>query len=95
MKIFKLFACVLTTAFIICTTVSAKNKCVPKIYIYGFSASFNDSIIYLTNIQELDSAWIDDKNDFLLNRSDYSYQFKNYFETKKRSSSHMYNQLCS
>lgn len=30
----------------------------------------------------MDSAWIDDKNDFLANRSDYSYQLKNYFESQ-------------
>lgn len=49
---------------------------------FGVAASFNDSIVYFTDIQELDSAWIDDKSDFLLNRSDYSYQLKNYFEQK-------------
>lgn len=48
-----------------CNSIS-KNKCVPKVYVFGLAASFNDSIVYLTNIQELDSAWIDDKNDFWL-----------------------------
>lgn len=82
MKIIKYLVCILTSAIILSVTASAKNKCVPKVYIFGFAASFNDSIVYLTNIQELDSAWIDDKNDFLINRNDYSYQFKNYFESK-------------
>ena len=45
--------------------VSAKIVCVPKLYAFGFSASFNDSIVYFTDIQEIDSAWINDKTDFL------------------------------
>lgn len=59
--------------------VSAKIVCVPKLYAFGFSASFNDSIIYFTDIQEIDSAWINDKTDFLVSRDNYSYQLKNYF----------------
>lgn len=61
--------------------VSAKIKCVPKIYAFGFAASFNDSIVYFTDIQEIDSAWINDKNKFLISRSNYSYQLKNYFNS--------------
>lgn len=59
--------------------VSAKIFCVPKLYAFGFSASFNDSIVYFTDIQEIDSAWINDKTDFLVSRDNYSYQLKNYF----------------
>ena len=58
---------------------SAKLKCVPKPYAFGFAASFNDSTVYFTDIQEIDSAWINDKNDFLVSRDNYSYQLKNYF----------------
>ena len=61
---------------------SAKNKRLPKAYIFGVAASFNDSIVYFTNVQEVDSVWINDKSDFLLNRSDYSYQLKNYLESQ-------------
>lgn len=82
MKILKYFLCLIISVIILNVTASAKNKCVPKVYVFGLAASFNDSIVYLTNIQELDSAWIDDKNDFLANRSDYSYQLKNYFESQ-------------
>ena len=57
---------------------TAKIKCVPKIYAFGFAASFNDSTVYFTDIQEIDSAWINDKNDFLIIRDNYSYQLKNY-----------------
>ncbi len=58
---------------------SAKLKSVPKLYAFGFAASFNDSTVYFTDIQEIDSAWINDKNDFLVSRDNYSYQLKNYF----------------
>ncbi len=62
-----------------CIEATAKIKCVPKLYAFGFAASFNDSIVYFTDIQEIDSAWINDKNDFLISRDNYSYQLKNYF----------------
>ena len=56
---------------------SAKLRCTP-VYIFGVSASFNDSIVYFTDIQVLDSAWIDDKHDFLVKRSEYSYQLRDH-----------------
>lgn len=65
-----------------CINSSAKNKRMPKIYVFGIAASFNDSIVHFTNVQEVDSVWVNDKNKFLLNRSDYSYQLKNYLETQ-------------
>lgn len=65
--------------------LSAKNKRVPKVYIFGVAASFSDSTIYFTDVQEIDSVWINDKNNFLLNRSDYSYQLKNYLESQGQS----------
>ncbi len=48
------------------------------IYIYGFSLSFNDSTVYITDIMTLDSAWIESKNNFLYARSSYAYQLKNH-----------------
>jgi hypothetical protein len=50
-------------------------------YIFGFSASFNDSIVYFTNIQRIDSAWIGTKTTFLFGRDNYSYQLKNYLSS--------------
>lgn len=44
------------------------------------SASFNDSTVYFTDIQKIDSALINAKNKFLINRSEYSNQLKNYLE---------------
>ena len=78
--------CLLFSALLLCTAFSvstmAKNKCVPKIYAFGFAASFNDSTVYFTQIHEVDSVWINEKNKFLLNRGDYSLQLKSYFDAK-------------
>ena len=61
-------------------TIVAKNKQYPTVYMYGIAASFNDSAIYFTDIQAVDTVWLDSKTKFLINRNDYSYQLKNYFE---------------
>lgn len=61
--------------------VSAKNIQVPKAYMFGFSASFNDSTVYFTDIQEVDSVWVDQKKGFLAERSQYSYQLRDHFTT--------------
>jgi len=57
---------------------SAKRKLLPKSYMFGFSASFRDSTVYFTNIQSVDSTWIETKGNMLLGRNVYSYQLKNY-----------------
>lgn len=59
-------------------SVSAKSE-LQKVYIFGFAASFNDSTVYFTNVQQLDSAWVDNKSKFLLSRENYSGQLSNYF----------------
>ena len=56
----------------------AKKTMVPKMYMFGISASFTDSIVFFTNVQEVDSAWIESKNKFLLDRHIYSAQLRDY-----------------
>lgn len=63
-------------------TAGAKNVKVPRMYMYGVAASFNDSIVYFTDISEVDGAWIDSRTDFLQNRDNYSLQLKNYLAEK-------------
>lgn len=58
--------------------LSAKPYPVPKMYMFGFAASFNDTIVYFTNVIEVDSVWIESKNKFLLGRSTYSHQLRDY-----------------
>ncbi len=53
----------------------------PKtIFVYGFAASFNDSTVYFTDIQQVDSAYIDSKTKFLYSRENYSYQLRDYLD---------------
>ena len=60
--------------------VSAKNIMVPKAYMFGFIASFNDSIVFFTDIQEVDSVWVQEKKKFIAGRSNYAYQLRDFFE---------------
>ena len=56
----------------------AKGVVTPKMYMFGFAASFNDTIVHFTDIQTVDSVWTDSKSDFLLGRQHYSSLLKNY-----------------
>lgn len=49
-----------------------------KVYLFGVAASFNDSTVYFTEIQELDSAYIDSRTKFLYSRENYSYQLRDH-----------------
>ena len=49
-------------------------------YMFGFAASFNDTIVHFTNIQAIDSAWVDGKTKFLMGRNLYSTMLRNYLE---------------
>ena len=75
MKIFKLFTLALVlTAFAV--KVQAKLRQPAHVYMFGFSASFKDSVVYITEIEDVKGAWIDSKSKFLQNRDSYSYQLK-------------------
>lgn len=82
----KLSKYMLATAIIammtVTTNVSGKGKMIPRIYMFGFAASFSDSTVYFTNVQAVDSAWIDSKSKFLLGRDNYSLQLKNMLANK-------------
>lgn len=83
MKITKfVFAVLLLMSMFTANVVTAKGKITPDVYLFGFSASFQDSVVYITEIQKLDSAWIDSKTKFLLSRENYSHQLKNYLNNK-------------
>lgn len=69
-------------ALLVCSFTGAmagkKGKTVQqKVYIFGFSASFVDSVAYLTDVMELDSATIL-SNGFLAERQLYSLQLESY-----------------
>lgn len=49
-------------------------------YICGFATSFNDSTVYFTNIQYMDSTYTDSKTGFLYSRDNYSYQLRGHMQ---------------
>ena len=64
------------------SAAQAKNVVEKKAYMFGFSASFNDSIVYFTTIQEVDSVWFTQKKKLLAGRSNYSNQLRDYCNDK-------------
>lgn len=77
MKIMKYI--ILALLFTLTTSLQAKPVKPDHVYMFGFSASFQDSTIYVTDIQDVQGAWIDSKSKFLLGRDNYSYQLKEHF----------------
>ena len=65
------------------TNVQAQNVKVPQAYMFGFVASFNDSTVYFTNIQKVDSVWVTKKKKMLAGRNNYSYQLREYFAQQR------------
>lgn len=51
-----------------------------KVYIFGVSQLLADSVIYVTNIQEVDSIDMEKGTGFLPYRSEFSLQLKEYME---------------
>ncbi|EFN90761.1 hypothetical protein ABVC71_08855 [Prevotella amnii] len=83
----RLLKLVLILVFIVGFTSLSKAKgyLPAKIYMFGFAASFNDSTVYFTDIQEVNAYVNNDRNHFLVGRSAYSFQLRNYLQTSKRS----------
>ena len=65
-------------------TSEAKKVQVPKMDMFGIAASFSDTIVHFTNVQEIDSAWIEKKNKFLQARQLYSYQLRDYLASEQQ-----------
>lgn len=70
------------TAMCTANKAFAADKIVPGVYAFGMSASFNDSTVYITDIQWIDSVWIDSKTGFILERGSYSNQLRYYLNSK-------------
>jgi hypothetical protein len=84
MKILKYILFSLLIAVAIPTEMQAKRMKAPKMYMFGFSASFQDSIVYMTDVQEVEGAWYDTKTKFLMGRQHYSYQLKDFLANNKQ-----------
>lgn len=68
----------LTLAALLAATlhISAKQQ---DVFMFGIATSFNDSIVYITDIQEVKGAYVEDTREkFLVNRDEYSYQLRNH-----------------
>ena len=68
------------------TASAKKNKAedlskAASVYIYGLSSSFNDSTVYITDLQLVDSAFIENKK-FLGGMKEYTEQMNTYFTGK-------------
>lgn len=67
-------------------SVSAKGYKQCKVYMFGIATSFNDSTVYFTDVQVLDTACVrTDRTHFLINRADYSYQLRDYLKKQGQS----------
>lgn len=70
--------------FIITAALLALFSCITSyaqkpVYGFAYSTNLNDSIVYLTAIQQLPGAQID-KNDFLTHRAEFGEQFGHYIK---------------
>jgi flagellar biosynthesis GTPase FlhF len=79
MKILKYSMLAVIMAAVLPTSASAKGVVLPKGYLFGFIANFTDSVVYFTDVQEVDSIWYDKSSHFLLGRDIYANQLRNYF----------------
>jgi hypothetical protein len=86
MKYAKLLRTACLAAALVCGAAvgNAKNGVEPKMYMFGFAASFNDTIVHFTDVQEVDSAWMNNRNGFLLGREFYSGQLRDYLRNQQQ-----------
>ena len=61
---------------------AAKKPETTKAYLFGFVANFTDSVVYFTDIQEVENVTILKKSKFLKDRESYSEQLRYYFADK-------------
>lgn len=67
-------------ALFLCAAANVHAEKKPRmqsVYIFGFSASFTDSVAFLTDVMRVDSAYVTSTG-FLVDRTLYSLQLENY-----------------
>ena len=83
MKYWK-FVFITLMLFGLTTTITAKEAYkAAKVYMFGFSESFNDSTVNFTDIQAIDAFVENNHTHFLINRDEYSYQLRYYIESRQ------------
>lgn len=71
--------CVAATCLFASFTGKPKEKG-ETVYLFGFSASFSDSLVYFTDVQMIEGLQVEKKTKFLTNESGYTQQLKEYLE---------------
>lgn len=61
--------------------VSARDR-QQSIYMFAYGTSFNDSTIYLSTVEAVKNATLEQKTNFLNNRLSYSNAFKQFLDVK-------------
>ena len=61
--------------------VSARDR-QQSIYMFAYGTSFNDSTIYLSTVEVVKNATLEQKTNFLSNRLSYSNAFKQFLDVK-------------
>jgi len=79
----KLLCLAITALMLICATNIYSKPKQTKIYIFGVSINFTDSTTYITDVQALESAYIETRTGFLYDRSIYSQQLQIWVEYAK------------
>lgn len=84
MKRERIHAALLAVAFMaVCVAAqAAKEPRMKAVYIFGYGASLTDSLVCQTQVQRVDSAWLD-AHDLLVDRSLYSIQLQFYLEQRQ------------
>lgn len=59
----------------------AASPVLTQVYMFGFAASFTDSVAYITDIQMVDSAYVYKKTGFLADRTLYASQLSSWLLT--------------
>lgn len=78
----KVLRIALALAIVAISSLAAQAKVEPTTaYIFGFASSFNDSTVYITSVQKVDSVYLSHKNLFLEGRDNYSFQLRDYLES--------------
>ena len=82
MRYTRIFCVLLAVSFALSLLAKEpKDKNKYGVYMVGVSASFQDSLVYFTDVQFVDSAYVTGKG-FLVERSQYSEQLHDFFSSE-------------
>lgn len=81
-KIAQTISAILIILFTFCTNMQAGNRRSETVYAFAYGTCFNNSVIYLSTVEKLDSANIDPKTKFLTDRKFYANNFKYFLDNQ-------------